>query len=45
GAPPGDYVIVAVETDFADSAPRRWETVSTSREPDGNWRVLGYFIR
>lgn len=45
GAPPGDYVIVAFETDFADSAPRRRETVSTIREPDGNWRVIGYFIR
>jgi len=38
-------VIVAFETDFADSALRRRETVSTIREPDGNWRVIGYFIR
>ncbi len=45
GAPPGEYVVIGFDTDFADSSPTRRETVSLFREPDGLWRVAGYFVR
>ena len=44
GAPPGAYVVIQFETSFAN-LPNAVETVTPMRDPDGNWRVAGYFIR
>jgi hypothetical protein len=43
-APPGQYVVVQFTTSFA-AGPERIETVTPMRDPDGKWRVSGYFIR
>ena len=44
GVPEGDYALVGFETGFANR-PRGHETVTLQREDDGNWRVVGYFVR
>ena len=44
GAPEGNYAIVLFRTSFATRSDSS-ETVTLEREPDGNWRVVGYFIR
>ncbi len=44
GAPPGAYVVIQFETSFANF-PNAVETVTPMRDPDGSWRVSGYFIR
>jgi Protein of unknown function (DUF4019) len=43
GAPDGDYAIVLFRTNFANKIDGA-ETVTLQREPDGNWRVIGYSI-
>ena len=43
-APPGQYVVIQFTTMFS-SGPERTETVTPMRDPDGKWRVSGYFIR
>lgn len=43
GAPDGDYAIVVFRTTFAKKMDAR-ETLTLEREPDGVWRVIGYFI-
>ncbi len=43
-APAGQYVVVQFKTSFAEG-PERTETVTPMRDPDGKWRVAGYFIR
>jgi len=40
----GDYVLLVFRTNFAKRTNGR-ETVTLEREPDGVWRVIGYFIR
>jgi hypothetical protein len=43
-APAGEYVVIQYNTDFA----RRTgvvETVVPMRQPDGSWKVSGYFVR
>ena len=42
-APPGEYVVIQYETQF-ELRPAV-EAVTPMREPDGRWRVSGYFIR
>jgi Protein of unknown function (DUF4019) len=44
GAPDGDYALLVFRTNFANKTDGR-ETVTLQREADGNWRVVGYFIR
>jgi Protein of unknown function (DUF4019) len=43
GAPDGDYEVVKFQTEFEHKASAI-ETVTTVRQPDGSWRVAGYFI-
>ena len=44
GAPEGSYVVVQYDTDF-ENKPGAVETVTALREPDGAWKVAGYFIK
>ena len=43
GAPDGNYEVVKFQTSFEHKASAI-ETVTTVRQPDGSWRVAGYFI-
>ena len=42
GAPDGEYAIVVFRTTFAKKLDAR-ETLTLEHEPDGAWRVIGYF--
>jgi hypothetical protein len=44
GAPDGKYVTIQYETVFENKASAV-ETITTMLDPDGVWRVSGYFIR
>lgn len=44
GAPDGKYVIIQFDTVFANKSSAV-ETVTPMLDPDGSWRVSGYFIR
>jgi uncharacterized protein DUF4019 len=44
GAPAGKYVIIQYESAFANK-PSAVETVTPMLDPDGVWRVSGYWIR
>ena len=44
GAPDGDYVIIEYSTSFERKAEAT-ETVTPMKDPDGQWRVSGYYIR
>lgn len=44
GAPDGKYVIVQFDTVF-EKKSSAVETVTPMLDPDGKWRVSGYFIR
>lgn len=44
GAPDGDYVVLQFQTSFGQKAAAV-ETVTTVKEADGAWRVVGYFVR
>lgn len=44
GAPEGDYVVFQYGSSFENNATAI-ETLTTVRETDGNWRVVGYFVR
>ena len=44
GAPDGKYVVIRFETVFEHKAAAV-ETVTPMLDPDGIWRVSGYFIR
>jgi len=44
GGPDGDYAQILYDTTFLEVGPSR-ETVTLEREPDGVWRVIGYYIR
>ena len=44
GAPDGKYVIIQYDTVYASKASAV-ETVIPMADPDGVWRVSGYFIR
>lgn len=44
GAPDGKYVVLQYDTAFENKASAI-ETVTPTQDPDGAWRVSGYFIR
>ena len=44
GAPAGRYVIIEYDTEF-EKKPSAVEIVTPMADPDGAWRVSGYFIR
>ncbi len=44
GAPDGEYVVIEYETEF-EKKRNAVETVTPMKDPDGQWRVSGYFIR
>ncbi len=43
-APKGEYVLVVYSTDFREK-PGATETITPTKDPDGIWRVSGYYIR
>ncbi len=43
-APPGQYVVLQYETGVAGGRTVV-ETVTPRRDPDGRWRVSGYYVR
>jgi len=44
GAPDGEYVVIQYDTVFENKASAV-ETVTPMLDPDGVWRVSGYYIR
>ena len=44
GAPDGEYVVIQFKTSFENKASAI-ETVTPMKDPDGEWRVGGYFIK
>ena len=44
GAPDGEYVVFQFSSSF-DHKATAVETVTAMKEPDGAWRVAGYFIK
>jgi hypothetical protein len=44
GAPDGEYVVVKFDTSF-EKKQSAIETVTPMKDPDGRWRVSGYFIK
>ena len=44
GAPDGEYVIVQFASSFENKASAI-ETVTPMKDPDGTWRVAGYYIQ
>jgi hypothetical protein len=44
GAPDGRYVVIQYDTVFENKSSAV-ETVTPMADPDGAWRVSGYFIR
>lgn len=44
GAPDGEYVVMQFNTAFEKKAAAL-ETITMAHDPDGQWRVIGYFVR
>ena len=44
GAPDGEYVVIQFTTSFANKKSAI-ETVTPKKDPDGVWRVSGYYIK
>ena len=44
GAPAGEYVVLQYSTDF-ENRKGMTETVTPMKDPDGTWRVSGYYIK
>jgi hypothetical protein len=44
GAPDGEYVVIQFAASF-EHKKSAVETVTPMRDPDGTWRVSGYYIR
>jgi tetratricopeptide (TPR) repeat protein len=44
GAPNGEYVIMQYQTDF-ESKKGAIETITPTKEADGQWRVSGYYVK
>ena len=44
GAPDGEYVVLQFNTAFEKKAAAL-ETITMLHDPDGQWRVVGYFVR
>jgi hypothetical protein len=43
GAPPGEYVVIEYDARFAGGGAMT-ERITPMKDPDGAWRVSGYFI-
>jgi hypothetical protein len=43
-APKGEYVVLQYATSF-EAHPGGTETVTPMKDPDGEWRVAGYYIK
>jgi hypothetical protein len=44
GAPEGKYVVIQFATAF-EQKKKAVETITPMQEPDGSWKVSGYFIK
>lgn len=44
GAPEGQYVVIQFESSFGNKKTAI-ETITPMKDPDGKWRVSGYFIK
>jgi hypothetical protein len=44
GAPDGEYVVIQFKSSFANKKTAI-ETITPMKDPDGKWRVSGYFIK
>jgi len=44
GAPDGEYVLIQFETSF-ENKKSAIETITPMKDPDGVWRVSGYYIK
>jgi len=44
GAPDGEYVVIQFSTSFINKKSAI-ETVTPMKDPDGRWRVSGYYIK
>ena len=44
GAPDGEYVVIQFQTKY-ERKVNTIETVTPSKEEDGNWRIAGYYIK
>ena len=44
GAPDGEYVVIQFDTSF-ENKKAALETVTPMKDPDGVWRVSGYYIQ
>ena len=44
GAPDGEYVVIQFETSFANKKSAV-ETLTPMKDPDGAWRVSGYYVK
>ena len=44
GAPEGEYVVIQYDSSF-ESKVEAVETIIPMKDPDGTWRVSGYFIK
>ena len=44
GAPDGKYVVIVYKTQFKNKE-KAYETITPMKDPDGEWRVSGYFIK
>jgi hypothetical protein len=44
GAPDGEYVVIEFSTEF-ENKKSATETITPVLDPDGQWRVSGYYIR
>ncbi|MDJ0589504.1 MAG: DUF4019 domain-containing protein [Pleurocapsa sp. MO_226.B13] len=44
GVPDGEYVVIQFNTSF-EHKKSAVETVTPMKDPDGKWRVCGYYIK
>ncbi len=44
GAPDGEYVVIRYDASYANKK-NAVETITPTKDPDGVWRVSGYYIR
>jgi hypothetical protein len=44
GAPDGEYVVIRFDASFANKKSAV-ETITPMRDPDGQWRVSGYYMK
>ena len=44
GAPDGEYVVIKLDADFENKAAAQ-EMITLMLEADGQWRVVGYYLK